>query len=195
MLRFKLPLPSAKSQSKWIIGLTVLVLISIGLGLLDVPGFRSPVQKIRYLVHLSQTFHNTLFEGIKLIPPNARTYYYQGRTRAEEISTLYTRAHLLNLQPAKCSDYHHYFDLVNRLDLKPHYAERGIAFSPGDPAFIFAFNVYEILWTQTKFPAARMIYHVQKGNAEAAIYELTAPKLSESRKPVLTLPLGKPPSP
>ena len=44
LLRFKLPLPSAKSQSKWIIGLTVLVLISIGLGLLDVPGFRSPVQ-------------------------------------------------------------------------------------------------------------------------------------------------------
>lgn len=195
LLRFKLPLPSHKSQSKWIVALTVLALIGIGLGLLDVPGFRSPVRKIRYLVHLSQTFHDTLFEGTKLIPQNAKTYYYQGRTRAEEIATLYTRAHLFNLQPAKCTEYYHYFALADRQDLKFKYAERGVAFSPGDPSYIFAFNVFEILWSQTKFPAAHMIYHVQKGNAEAAIYELATLKPSESRKPALQLPLGKPPFP
>jgi hypothetical protein len=195
LLRFKLPLPSHKSQSKGIVALTVLALIGIGLGLLDVHGFRSPVRKIRYLVDLSQTFHFALFEGTKLLPQDARAYYYMGRSRAEEIATLYTRAHLLNLQPAKCTEYYHYFALADRQDLKFKYVERGIAFSPRDPAYIFAFNVYEILWTQTKFPTARMIYRIQKGNAEAAIYELTVPKTSESRKTDLTLPLGNPPSP
>jgi hypothetical protein len=193
LLRLKLPVPAHKSQSKWILVLTVLALFSIGLGLFDVPGFRSPVQKIRYLVHLSQTFHDVLYDGTKLIPQNARGYFFSGRSREEEIATMYTRAHLFNLQPAKSFEYHHYFDLVGRQDIKFKNVESGVSLSPGETIYIFAFNIFEILWTQTKFPTAKAIYHIQKGRAEAAIYSLSAPEHSSLNllEPFLIPPSGE----
>ena len=192
LLSVKLPIPTNKSQSKWVVALTVLALVGIGLGLLDVPGFRSPVRKIRYLVYLSQTFHHTIFDGTKQIPPNATGYYYAGRSREEEIATMYTRAHLFNLQPAKSYEYQHYFALVNRQDIKFKYIESGVTLSPGETIYIFAFNIFEILWTQTKFPTAQMIYHIQKGRAEAAIYSLSAPEHSSLNllEPSSLLPIG-----
>jgi hypothetical protein len=188
---FKIPHPRRSQLAVWAVVITVLSIGGIIMGMIDVPVFREPVRKIRYLCHLSQTFQGMMNEGVALIPKNSQVCFFMGLpreeelelesrtlTQAQEIATLYTRAHLYKLRPAKSYEYVSYFAVAGRTDFHLGFIEKGITSCPGQPVYLLAFNVYEVLRVETKFPNAIMIYHVQRGRAEAAIFELPAQKLS-----------------
>jgi hypothetical protein len=185
------PLPTAKSLPTWSVVLTGLTLLGIGLGIMDVPGFRGPMRKIRYLCHLSQNFHDVVFLGTELLPEQSRIFIYLGdvpadgrsssnRVQAHDIATMYTRAHLYNLRPAKVNEYRSYFYLAGRTDLRSKIIEHGMELSPGETVYIMAFNIYEVLRTRTKFPTAELLYYVRRGRAEAAIFQLNVPPAHSS---------------
>ncbi len=189
---FKIPRPKESQLSSWALVFTVLIIGGVVMGTMDVPTVRIPVRKIRYLVHLSQTFHGMIFDGTEYVPKNGRIYFFKGhtlnkerelqaltRTQAQEIATLYTRAHLYNLRPAKSYEYLSYFALTGRTDLQFGFIESGVILYPNQPVYLYAFNIYEVLRVRTKFPKANMIYHVQQGQAEAAIFKLIESKKSD----------------
>ena len=157
------------------------------MGILEVPKIREPVRKIRYLCHLSQTFRGIIFQGTERIPESSQVYFYLGhdpeegaespdytRTQAREKSALYTRSHLNKLRPAQAYEYLSYFAFAGRADLQLGYIEEGIPPHPGQSIYLFAFNIYEVKRVRIEFPAALMIFHVQQGRAQAAIFELPA---------------------
>jgi hypothetical protein len=180
------PLPTARSLPVWSAALTALTLVVIGLGLMDISGFSGPVRKIRYLCHLSQNFHDVVFQGTKLLPEDSHILLYLGdvpannraaanRVQARDIATMYTRAHLYNLRPAKVNEYRAYFYLAGRRDFRSNIIEHNPELSPGETVYIMAFNIYEVLRTRTKFPTSELLYYVRRGQAEAAIFQLTVP--------------------
>ncbi len=192
LTRLRIPHPRKSHLSLWVVVFTVLTIGGIVMGMMDVPKVRIPVRKIRYLCHLSQTFHGMIFEGTEFIPKNGQIYFFKGhtpnkarelqaltRTQAQEIATLYTRAHLYNLRPAKSYEYMSYFALTGRTDLQFGFIESGVILYPNQPVYLYAFNIYEVLRVRTKFPKANMIYHVQQGQAEAAIFKLIESKKSD----------------
>ncbi|KPL07725.1 hypothetical protein AMJ86_03205 [bacterium SM23_57] len=195
LLRLKLPLPNKQSLQGWAVVLTILTLAGIGLGVMDVPGVKVPVNKIRFLCHLSQTFQSILLEGMEKIPQDAEVYVFLGsvpeddasataRTQAREIATMYTRAHLYKLQPAKSYEYISYLSLIDRGDLSFRGIDRGHKLEPGEIIYMVAFNIYELMRIRTKFPAAQIVYMAKRGRAEAAIFQYTAPK-DTSTSPIL----------
>ena len=182
----KRPLPDAKSLPVWSMVFTALTLAAIGLGLMDVSGFRGPVRKIRYLCHLSQNFRDIVFQGTRLLPEQSRIFIYLGdvpdgnratdnRVQAHDIATMYTRAHLYNLRPAKVNEYRNYLYLAGRNDLRSKIIDHGMELRPGETVYIMAFNIYEVLRTRTKFPTSTLLYYVRRGRAEAAIFQLDVP--------------------
>ena len=185
--RPKFPLPAKQSLQSWAVVLTILTLAGIGLGVMDVPGLKVPVNKIRFLCHLSQTFQSILFEGMEKIPQNATVYLYLGtipeddgsaaaRTQAREIAAMYTRAHLYKLQPAKSYEYISYFSLIDRGDLSFKGIDRGHKLEPGETIYMVAFNIYELMRTRAKFPNAQIVHLAKRGRAEAAIFQYTVPE-------------------
>lgn len=183
----RIPRPKESHLSVWTIVITIIACVGIVLGTLDMPKVREPVRRIRYLCHLSQTFHDALFQGTTSIPQNSCVHFYSGHepqeaaktpdyvsTQAGEKSALYTQSHLNRLLPAKPYEYVSYFAITDRSDLKLGYIEDGISPHPGQSLYLFAFNKVELKRIRIEIPTARLIFHSKRGRAEAAIFELPA---------------------
>ena len=178
----KIPSPSIRLLPRFAAALTALILIAIGLGLMNVPIARSPVQNIRYLSHLSQTFRDALFLGSKQIPNASQVYFFRGsandeaskfsRIQVKDKSALYKKEHLYNLRPAKYYEYDNYFAIAGRADLQFHCVEDGINLAPNESAYLFAFNSDEIKQVKSQYPTAELIFQSQRGKAKAAIFKL-----------------------
>jgi len=182
----KVPSPGSRLLPRFAAGVTALALIAVGLGWMDVPVLRSPVQKIRYLSEISRTFRDVLFLGTQDLPQSARLYFFRGsagdqasmysRTQAQDKSILYTQQHLSSLRPAKYHEYPSYLGIAGRGDLQVSSVEDSPTMASEDFGYIAALNSDEMKQTTTLYPTAQRIFQSHRGEARAAIFKLDSPR-------------------
>jgi hypothetical protein len=142
-----------------------------------VPGLSSKLEQVRYVSDLSLGFRDVLVTALQQVPPHGTLQFLRGRSRAEEMQSLYGADYFARLQPAKEEHYGQFVELLGRPDVRVRLVPLdSVGVATASPLVaVNAWEVEHVLQARAASAAATAPRTVTHGRARAAIFPPLSP--------------------
>jgi hypothetical protein len=138
-----------------------------------IPGLASRIQQVRYVGDLGLAFRDVLSSGLRTVPQQGEIAFFAGRSREDEMRSLYGADYFARLQPAKDEHYDDFVAMLGRRDVRVQLVDPESGTPPAGVPLV-AVNGWE-LQRAAELCRTAPLARVQRGRAEAAVFRTPSP--------------------